>query len=58
MKTPVIESVLDCLLAQCREAESAKCKPDTTEKVIIEEFGRCLGKIIHSSMTANAANKL
>jgi len=45
----VIEGVMNCLIAQCREAEVAKCKPDTTQKLILEEFGRCVNKIIKSS---------
>lgn len=45
----VIEGVLDCLLVQCHEAEAAKCKPATTEKLILEEFGRCLNRVIQSA---------
>lgn len=49
LKKDVIGAVMDCLIAQCREAESAKCKEGTTEKVILEEFGRCLNDIIKAS---------
>ena len=45
----VIEGILDCMLAQCHEAEAAKCKVDTTEKLILEEFGRCVNKLIQSA---------
>ena len=49
LSTDVIEGVLDCLLAQCHEAEAAKCNVQTTQKLILEEFGRCVTRIIHSS---------
>ncbi|XP_067932172.1 protein lin-54 homolog [Watersipora subatra] len=49
LSTEVIEGVLDCLLMQCREAESARCKYDTSEKLVLEEFGRCLSRIIQSA---------
>ena len=49
LKKDVIGAIMDCLIAQCREAESAKCNESTTEKVILEEFGRCLNDVIKAS---------
>ncbi|XP_067929351.1 protein lin-54 homolog isoform X2 [Watersipora subatra] len=49
LKKSVIEAIIDCLVAQCREAEMAKCKDSTTEKVILEEYGRCLSELIKAS---------
>lgn len=52
LNTPIIEGVLDCLLLQCYEAEAGKCKTNTTEKLILEEFGRCITRIIQSTSEA------
>jgi len=49
LQTDVINAIMDCLITQCREAEVAKCKDSTTEKVILEEYGRCLNQLISSA---------
>ncbi|KAF6040682.1 LIN54 [Bugula neritina] len=49
LKKCTIEAIANCLILQCKEAETAKCNDSTTEKVILEEFGRCLSELIHVS---------
>lgn len=57
LKKGVVKAVMDCLLTQCIEAEAARCKDSTTEKVVLEEFGRCLNELITASnMNGQTAN--
>ncbi|XP_050391848.1 protein lin-54 homolog [Patella vulgata] len=45
----VAEATCACLLAQAEEAERLKMPPVVQERMIIEEFGRCLMQIIESA---------
>ncbi|XP_066303266.1 protein lin-54 homolog isoform X1 [Branchiostoma lanceolatum] len=45
----VAEATCSCLLAQAEEAEKANCSPAMMERMVLEEFGRCLLQIIHSA---------
>ncbi|BFZ17297.1 hypothetical protein BsWGS_20337 [Bradybaena similaris] len=45
----VAEATSACLLAQAEEAERMKMPPVVQERMIIEEFGRCLMQIIESA---------
>ncbi|CAG5135701.1 unnamed protein product, partial [Candidula unifasciata] len=45
----VAEATSACLLAQAEEAERMKMPPVVQERMIIEEFGRCLTQIIESA---------
>lgn len=43
-----------CLMAQAEEAELNMCDEELSQKLIIEEFGRCLKEIIESAHKAEA----
>jgi hypothetical protein len=45
----VAEATAACLLAQAEEAERQKMPPVVQERLVIEEFGRCLMQIIDSA---------
>ncbi|GFR79222.1 Lin-54-like protein [Elysia marginata] len=45
----VAEATSACLLAQAEEAERMKMPPVVQERMVIEEFGRCLMQIIESA---------
>ncbi|XP_062582837.1 protein lin-54 homolog isoform X1 [Saccostrea cucullata] len=45
----VAEATCACLLAQAEEAERLKMPPIVQERMVIEEFGRCLLQIIESA---------
>lgn len=45
----VAEATSACLLAQAEEAERLKMPPVVQERMVIEEFGRCLMQIIESA---------
>lgn len=45
----VVQATCQCLLAQAAEAESVGKSQAVTEKMILEEFGRCLLQIIHTA---------
>ncbi|XP_060083666.1 protein lin-54 homolog isoform X2 [Ylistrum balloti] len=45
----VAEATCACLLAQAEEAERLKMPPVVQERMVIEEFGRCLLQIINSA---------
>ncbi|XP_041363749.1 protein lin-54 homolog [Gigantopelta aegis] len=47
--TEVAEATCACLLAQAEEAERLKMPPVVQERMVIEEFGRCLMQIIESA---------
>lgn len=43
------EATCACLLAQAEESERMKMPPVVQERMVIEEFGRCLLQIIESA---------
>ncbi|KAL9984790.1 hypothetical protein ACROYT_G007123 [Oculina patagonica] len=45
----VVQATCQCLLEQAAEAESVGKSQAMTEKMILEEFGRCLLQIIHTA---------
>ncbi|XP_077789908.1 protein lin-54 homolog isoform X1 [Podarcis muralis] len=45
----VAEATCDCLLAQAEQAEKAGKSKAVAERMILEEFGRCLMRIINSA---------
>ncbi|KAK3608971.1 hypothetical protein CHS0354_017132 [Potamilus streckersoni] len=45
----VVEATCACLMAQAEEAERLKMPPVVQERMVIEEFGRCLLQIIESA---------
>lgn len=45
----VAEATCACLLAQAEESERMKMPPVVQERMVIEEFGRCLLQIIESA---------
>ena len=52
----VVEATCECLLATMEESSSIMNRTDAmTERLVLEEFGRCLLKVIESSngMTGN-----
>lgn len=49
MSSEVVEATCQCLLAQAEEAERNGLSTDEGERLIIEEFGRCLVQIIGCS---------
>ncbi|XP_005108093.1 protein lin-54 homolog [Aplysia californica] len=54
----VAEATSACLLAQAEEAERMKMPPVVQERMIIEEFGRCLMQIIESANRTRTANSV
>ncbi|XP_077999479.1 protein lin-54 homolog [Glandiceps talaboti] len=50
----VAEATCQCLLAQAEEAESSNLAQAEAEKMILEEFGRCLLQIVHSASRTKA----
>lgn len=46
MSDHVVNATCQCLMAQAEHAERLNLKDEETEKLIIEEFGRCLVEII------------
>ncbi|XP_076302674.1 protein lin-54 homolog [Lasioglossum baleicum] len=50
----VVEITCQCLMAQADEAERNMFDDDTSQRLIIEEFGRCLKEIIESAHKAEA----
>lgn len=49
MSSEVVEATCQCLLAQAEEAERSGLSTEEGERLIIEEFGRCLVQIIGCS---------
>ncbi|XP_022317408.2 protein lin-54 homolog isoform X2 [Crassostrea virginica] len=49
LTSDVAEATCACLLAQAEEAERMKMPPVVQERMVIEEFGRCLLQIIESA---------
>jgi hypothetical protein len=52
----VAEATCSCLIAQAEEAELQELDEEQTERLIIEEFSRCLVEIIESA-EKNSKNK-
>ncbi|XP_011860813.1 PREDICTED: protein lin-54 homolog isoform X2 [Vollenhovia emeryi] len=50
----VVEITCQCLMAQADEAERNMFDDETSQRLIIEEFGRCLQEIIESAHKAEA----
>ncbi|XP_067210845.1 protein lin-54 homolog isoform X3 [Linepithema humile] len=50
----VVEITCQCLMAQADEAERNMYDDETSQRLIIEEFGRCLKEIIESAHKAEA----
>ncbi|RLU26383.1 hypothetical protein DMN91_000177 [Ooceraea biroi] len=50
----VVEITCQCLMAQADEAERNMVDDETSQRLIIEEFGRCLKEIIESAHKAEA----
>ncbi|XP_012278286.1 protein lin-54 homolog isoform X2 [Orussus abietinus] len=50
----VVEMTCQCLMAQADEAERNMLDDETSQRLIIEEFGRCLKEIIESAHKAEA----
>lgn len=51
----VAEATCDCLLAQTEQAEKAGKSKAMAERMILEEFGRCLMRIINSAGKSKSA---
>lgn len=45
MTSDVIEATIQCVIAQAEECQKNKVDSTTAEKMILEEFGRCLVEI-------------
>nr|KAI8766264.1 putative protein lin-54 [Biomphalaria glabrata] len=54
----VAEATSACLLAQAEEAERMKMPAVVQERMVIEEFGRCLMQIIDSANRTRTANSV
>lgn len=50
MTQDVIEATIQCVIAQADECQTRKLDTGTSERLILEEFGRCLVEIIEFSM--------
>ncbi|XP_012524275.1 protein lin-54 homolog isoform X2 [Monomorium pharaonis] len=50
----IVEITCQCLMAQADEAERNMFDDETSQRIIIEEFGRCLKEIIESAHKAEA----
>ncbi|MEE6460117.1 hypothetical protein FKM82_000865 [Ascaphus truei] len=50
----VAEATCDCLLAQAEQAEKLSKYKAATERMILEEFGRCLMRVINSAGKAKS----
>ncbi len=49
INTEVAEATSQCLIAQAEESEHQDMSQDEIERLVIEEFGRCLVEIIESA---------
>lgn len=52
MTQDVIEATIQCLIAQAEECQRNNLDTKTSEKLILEEFGRCLVEIIDFKSTS------
>lgn len=50
MTPDVIEATIQCVIAQAEECQKNRLDARTSEKLILEEFGRCLVEIIEFSL--------
>ncbi|KAK6627822.1 hypothetical protein RUM44_010301 [Polyplax serrata] len=57
MSSEVVEATCQCLLAQAEEAERSGLSTEEGERLIIEEFGRCLVQIIGCSNLEDTATR-
>lgn len=55
MTTEVAEATCTCLIAQAEEAERTRQIEVTQERMILEEFGRCLMQVIESANKTKVA---
>lgn len=58
LTSDVAEATCACLLAQAEEAERLKMPPVVQERMVIEEFGRCLLQIIESANKTKGWSKV
>lgn len=58
LTSDVAEATCACLLAQAEEAERMKMPPVVQERMVIEEFGRCLLQIIESANKTKGLSKV
>lgn len=49
MTPDVIEATVQCMIAQAEECQKREMDVQTSERMILEEFGRCLVEIIDFS---------
>ena len=47
--TDVVEAACSCLLAQAEEAERLRHPEVVQERMVLEEFGRCIMQVIESA---------
>lgn len=50
MTQDVIEATIQCVVAQADECQKSNLDPKSSERLILEEFGRCLVEIIEFSL--------
>lgn len=50
MTQDVIEATIQCVVAQADECQKSNVDAKTSERMILEEFGRCLVEIIEFSL--------
>ncbi len=58
MTSDVAEATCQCLIAQAEEAERTRQIEITQERMILEEFGRCLMQVIESANKTRNAGTL
>ena len=49
MTTEVVEAACSCLVAQAEEAERLRHPEVVQERMVLEEFGRCIMQVIESA---------
>lgn len=54
MTPDVIEATVQCMIAQADECQKRGCNIRTAERMILEEFGRCLVEIIEFSSKSDS----
>lgn len=54
MTPDVVEATVQCMIAQAEECQKRKIGTVASEKMILEEFGRCLVEIIDFSIRNEA----
>lgn len=53
MTQDVIEATIQCVIAQADECQQQNMEKEISERMILEEFGRCLQEIIEFSVSNN-----